>query len=256
MGVRHLSPSVLSFAVLLSFATSVAVSASLAPQEESLPVVAIASRVDLVRTLSGSPFLDESSVRLGLLAAQGSAIGPFLRQVLRDENEAAIIRENAISVLGLMLDSSDVSTIVEYASRTGPIQNAALNALTHSPYPAACVFWRAVLLDPSSHSSAPSVVLTGIRYCGSEDDVPLVRRFLQWDRSFGAREVAERTMTLLGQPVADRYRLTWLEGNYPPTGTYRPPPKLAAEIRTQACGGPCPVGAVLSPAATARLRSR
>jgi hypothetical protein len=166
-----------------------------------------------------------------------------------------LIRANALTVLGLQLDSMSVSTMVELTRRQGPLRVAAYNALSWSPYPEACAFWRAILRDPAVNNAVVDMALGGIRHCGNEADIALIERALPRGNGLGLRKIADRSIELLLLPVADRYRRSHLEGNYPPTGTYRPPPRIAAEIRARACDGPCAPGLVLSPSDVARIRN-
>jgi hypothetical protein len=216
--------------------------------------VRIATESDLVATLRGEPDLFESRARLGLLAAQGPEILPWLRTIVSDDGQPDLVRANALGVLALLLDSASVPGIVTLARDPGPLRAPALNALLWFPYPEACAFWRGVLREPTGKGAAVGVALGGIRFCGTPADIPLVESVLRWDRTFGAREVAERTIARLREPLAERYRGTQLEGNYPPSGTYRAPPEVAAEIGAQVCGGSCPIGLVIEPDAVARLR--
>jgi hypothetical protein len=221
--------------------------------EAGLPRVAISTRADLVVALKGPPDVLENIVRLGLLAAQGPRVAPLLRAVAADERAGVEARGNAIVALSLLFDSSLLPLMVDLARRPGPLQGPALNALSFSPHDTACGFWRSVLQGPPS-GLVFGIALGGIRYC-AEADTALVQAILRRETSFGTRETGGRSMALLHLPIADRYRLTPLEGNYPPTGSYRPPPRFAAEIRKAACGGTCPPDLVLKPSRVAELRS-
>jgi hypothetical protein len=225
-------------------------------QEDQIPRVVIATRGDLVVALQGRPDLFESRLRLGLLAAQGPRLLPLLRAIVQDESESDRTRANAIGVLGLMLDSSSVPFFIDLISRDPwPLQAAAYNALVTSPYPEACALWRSILRNWENRGVGPSMALSGIRFCDTETDIPLVQMLVP-RLTPGLRLIAERSIEELRKPLPERYRLTQLEGNYPPTGTYRPPPRIADEIRAQLCGGPCPHGAVVQPSALARLHNR
>jgi hypothetical protein len=222
--------------------------------DSAIPRIDITSHADLIESLTGSPDLYESRVRLGLIAAQGAELVGALRQIAADGHESDLVRANALSVLGLLHDSSSVSLMIALAPGPGPLRASALNALSMSPYPETCAYWRFVLRNPEGKGGALGVALGGIRFCGNEGDIPLIESVLLWDRTFGAREVAGRTISELRRPVAERYRGTALEGNYPPTGVYRPPPQIAAAIRKQLCAEGCAPGMVLPPSAVARRR--
>ena len=164
--------------------TLLAVTSGAAQQQEVLPRIRITSRKDLTVALVGVPDVYESRARLGLIAAQGSALLPWLRAIARDETE----RDR-------------------------------------------------------------------IRFCGAPADIPLIQAALQQGVACG-REAGERSIVELRNPLAIRYLHTPLEGNYPPTGTFRPPPEAAAEIRAQLCDGPCPPGMVVLPSTVAKLHLR
>jgi hypothetical protein len=225
-----------------------------AQQQEVLPTIQITSRKDLTDALVGVP--DPYSARLGLIAAQGDTLLSLFRAIAWDETEEEVVRANAITVLGLLLDSASVPLMVELTRREGGLQTAAFSVLAYSPYSEACVFWRSILQDPSAHSGTLILALSAIRFCGTPADIPLIRAVLRGRVSPGYGEVGERSIVELRNPPAIRYLHTPLEGNFPPTGTYRPPPDVAAEIRAQLCDGPCPPGMVVLPSTVAKLYPR
>jgi hypothetical protein len=225
-----------------------------AQQQEILPTIQITSREDLTEALVGSP--DLYSARLGLIAAQGDTLLSLFRAIAWDETEAEVVRANAIAVLGLLLDSASVPQMVELTRREGLLQTAAFNVLAYSPYSGACVFWRSILRNPSAHSGTLILALSAIRFCGTAADIPLIRAVLRGMVSPGYSDVGERSIVELRNPVAIRYLHTPLEGNFPPMGTYRPPPEIAAEIRAQLCDGACAPGMVVLPSTVAKLYLR
>jgi hypothetical protein len=244
-----------TLAVLSAILASGAWRAS-ATQDETVPRVALATRADLVQALRGDPDVERSAPRFALIAAQGRSIVPRLHDILTDETEDGVARVNALQVLGFVLDSSSVHVVLKYATGPGPLRGWAHATLQLFPYPEACEYWRSVLRDPSIHqSSVASYALSGIRFCGNEADVGLVESYVDRGVSRGTRQRADFTINSLRQPMAERYRNTDFEGNYPPSGYYRPPPALAAKIREQLCGGPCAAGLVVQPSAVARLQT-
>jgi hypothetical protein len=224
-------------------------------QDASIPRVELSTRADLVQVLRGDPDVEQSGIRFALLAAQGREIVPRLHAILTDETEDGIVRVNALRVLGFVLDSSSVRIVLQYASRPGPFRVWAHATLQRFPYAEACEYWRSVLRDPSLHNSSTThYALSGIRFCGNEADQAIVEAYVARGVSRGTRETADFVISRLRMPVVDRYRNTDVEGNYPPTGDYKPPPALAARIRQQLCGGPCAAGLVVQASAVTKLR--
>lgn len=223
-------------------------------QGQHLPRVNLPTRAALVEALRGDPDPQASTVRHATLATYGRALVPRLHAILTDDNEDGLARVNALRVLGFLLDSSSVGIVVSYVTRPGPFQEWATATLQMFPQAEACAFWRTILRDPSEAHKDLTVALVGMRFCGTEADIPLVEARVARGVAPTQRRMADLAVAALRKPKAVRYQNTVFEGNYPPTGDYTPPPALAAKIRAQLCGGPCPPGMVVQASAVAALR--